>query len=188
MNEPGKSVALIIAVGLISILPSCSHKFEPNVLDLDFYQWNLWYDTSEGSTIPGPSCGWDDLHRGMGKLVRIPALARDHFQDKSESGVLWYHCKFTLPENWEERKIELEIAGARPRVELFLNEDKITGFQGSQEIFTLDVTEVIFYTRDNHLALRISTSPGDQWAEEGIAGGVVIKSIPEEDISEESTE
>ena len=132
-----------------------------------------------------PSCGWEDFHRGMGKLVRIPALARDHFQDKSEVGVLWYHCKFTLPENWEERKIELEITGAGPGVELFLNETKIADFQGSQEMFTLNVSEVIFYTRDNHLALRISTSPGDVWEEEGIAGGVVIKSLPEEEISEE---
>lgn len=185
MKEPGKRVAHITAVCLILSLPSCSHKFEPNVLDLDFYQWNLWYDTSEGSTIQGPSCGWDDLHRGKGKLVRIPALARDHFQDKHESGVLWYHCKFTLPENWEERKIELQITGAGPGFELFLNEDKIAEFQCGHEMFTMDVSEVIYYTRDNHLAIRITTTPGDLWAEEGIAGGVVIKSIPEEAISEE---
>ena len=185
MKEPGKRVAFITALLLLILLSSCSHKFEPNVLDLDFYQWNLWYDTSEGSTMQGPSCGWEDLHRGMGKLVRIPALARDHFQDKNETGVLWYHCKFTLPENWEERKIELQITGAGPRVELFLNEGKIAEFQGNQEKFTLDVSEVIFYTRDNHLAIRISTLPGDHWAEEGIAGGVVIKSIPEEDFTGE---
>ena len=183
MKPPGIRVPFFIAVLLLLIQSSCSHKFEPNVLDLDFYQWNLWYDTSEASQLQEPSCGWDDLHRGMGKLVRIPALARDHFQEKSEIGVLWYHCKFTLPENWEERKIELEITGAGPGVELYLNEDKIADFQGNLEVFTRDVSEVIFYTRDNHLALKISTTPGDDWEEEGIAGGVVIKSIQEEDLA-----
>ena len=177
MKIPAFRLVMFPAVLLLLTHPSCSHKFEPNVLDLDFYQWNLWYDASQDSHMQEPSCGWDDLHRGMGKLVRIPALARNHFQDKSEVGVLWYHCKFTLPENWEERKIELQITGAGPRVELFLNEDRIAGFQGSQEMFTLDVSEIIFYTRDNHLALRISTSPGDVWAEEGIAGGVVVKKL-----------
>ena len=177
MKEPGKNLGFLISVWLICFLPSCSHKFEPNVLDLDFYQWNLWYDTSPEANMQDPSCGWDDLHRGMGKLVRIPALARDHFQNKSDVGVLWYHCKFTLPENWEDRKIEVQITGPGPLVERFLNEDKIAGFQGSQEMFTLDVSEVIYYTRDNHLALRIPTSPGDHWAEEGIAGGVVVKKL-----------
>ena len=65
-------------------------------------------------------------------------------------------------------------------MELFLNEEKIAEFRSMPEPFIMDVSEVIFYTRDNHLALKISTSPGDDWEEEGIAGGVVIKSIPEE--------
>ena len=172
-------MVILPAVLLLPILSSCSHKFEPDILNLDFYQWNLWYDSSAESSMKEPSCGWEDLHRGMGKLVRIPALAKDHFREKQEQGVLWYHSKFTLPENWEERKIELHITGAGPAVELFLNEEKIAEFRSMPEPFIMDVSEVIFYTRDNHLALKISTSPGDDWEEEGIAGGVVIKSIPE---------
>lgn len=185
MKKQGFNNAFFAGLLLLLMLLSCSHKFEPNTLDLDFYQWNLWYDTSDAATMQKPSCGWEELHRGMGLLVRIPALARDHFEDKSESGVLWYHCRFTLPENWEERKVELQITGAGPRVDLFLNENKIADFQGTKQMFTLDVSELIFYTRDNHLALRISTAPGDQWAEEGIEGGVVVKSFPEEEVSEE---
>ncbi len=52
---------------------SCSHKYDSDIHNLDFYQWNLWEDAKAGPEEDQPSCGWDDLHRGKGKLVRIPA-------------------------------------------------------------------------------------------------------------------
>ena len=71
---------------LIILASSCSHKFDSNVLDLAFYQWNLWPDVEAMKEDGPPSCGWDELHRGNGKLVRIPALVQDHFQDHRATG------------------------------------------------------------------------------------------------------
>jgi hypothetical protein len=169
-----------LAGAVFILLSSCSHKYDPDKLDLAFYQWNLWYDTGAESGQRGPSCGWEDLHRGMGELVRIPALAADHFPEKQEQGVLWFHCRFTLPENWEDRKIHLQITGAAPETKLFLNEELIADFTDEVAVFELDVSDRIFYTRDNHLALKILTAPGMEWNGEGISGGVVVKSIPAE--------
>ena len=167
---------LFTALLLPVLAASCSHKYDPDTLDLGFYQWNLWYDTA---TEPGqdlPSCGWEDLHRGMGKLVRIPALARDHFPGQQAAGVLWYHCRFTLPENWEHRKISLEIKGASPAVELFLNQERIAEFHGNGSPFEMDVSDRIFYTRDNHLAVKIPSPEGADWNQVGISGGIVVNS------------
>jgi len=180
MKLPGFNLVLLLPLLLLNFLAACSHRYDPDTLDLGFYQWNLWYDTSAESVQKGPSCGWEDLHRGMGKLVRIPAMASDHFQEKKDKGVLWFHCRFTLPENWEDRKIGLQINGAAPEVELYLNEDQIADFHGDEAVYELDVSDIIFYTRDNHLALMIRTSPGTDWDREGISGGVLIKSIPAE--------
>jgi hypothetical protein len=178
MNKKNYHLLLLSAMWSLLFPASCSHHYDPDSLDLGFYQWNLWYDTSAEAGQQAPSCGWEDFHRGVGKLVRIPALAADHFQDKQDQGVLWYHCRFTLPENWEDRKISLQIHGAAPGVGLFLNEEKIAEFQAKGAAFELDVSDIIFYTRDNHLALKISCSPGSEWGREGISGGVVVKSIP----------
>ena len=179
MKKPSDLSFLLCAALLLFLLFSCSHKYDPDNLNLDFYQWNLWYDTSVGAEQQGPSCGWEDLHRGMGKLVRIPAMAADHFQEE-DKGVLWYHCRFTLPENWEERKISLEITGAAPAVELFLNQELIAEFTDAEPIFAMDVSNKIFYTRDNHLAIRIRIPEGRDWTHAGISEGIVVKSFSKE--------
>jgi hypothetical protein len=170
---------LLFVILTITAGNACSHKFDPNILDLDFYQWNLWEDTKSDPANMLPSCGWEDLHRGMGKLVRIPAPLGEFFPDKEASAVFWYHCRFTLPEQWEERAISLLLKEAGPEVRIFLNEVEVGFFQG-KITFEVDVTEDIYYTRDNHLSIRISNPPGGLSDDvSGITGTIQI--IPEVD-------
>lgn len=171
MKETNKKTWKLTATLLaIILLVSCSHNYTPDTLDLSFYQWNQWPDEqsrpdSEAGAHP-PSCGWDVMHRGIGTLVRIPATLRDY------RGVSWYHCRFTLPENWENRKIAFEFEGAGPEVEVYLNEELIGERHDSAGPFKLDVTDRIFYTRDNHLAVRISDPKGKG----GITGNILVRS------------
>jgi hypothetical protein len=156
---------------------SCSHKFDSNVHSLDFYQWNLWQDTGAEPGDELPSCGWDDLHRGMGVLVRIPASPDAHFPDMEESSVFWYHCRFTLPEQWKEKPVSLVLEGAGPFVKLYLNQEQVASYLDEEGAFELDVSEVIFYTRDNHLSIRISNPrEGRPATIHGITGNILVKS------------
>ena len=109
-------------------------------------------------------------------------MAADHIPEKQATGVLWYHCRFTLPENWEERKINLEIKGAAPAVQLFLNQEQIAEFQGNEPSYKIDVSDKIFYTRDNHLVVMIYTPEGADWNQVGISEGIVVNSSLPEDI------
>lgn len=143
-----------LGVLLLLLAAACSHKFDSNVLDLAFYQWNLWPDEEAGPENQAPSCGWEDLHRGMGKLVRIPALARDHFP-VDNAKVYWYHCRFTLPEAWKEKEVTLSFEGVGPVAEVYLNEDQIGSYKGTDGDFDIDVSGIIYHTRDNHLAIRV---------------------------------
>lgn len=159
---------------------SCSLKYNSDTLDLSFYQWNQWpdkdatwsidtldiqhLDLSEFPAQP-PTCGWEELHRGNGRLVRIPAALPGY------KGVSWYHCRFTLPELWHEKQIEFLFDSTGPRVEVYLNE-ALEGYQnGGNGTFKLDVTETIYYTRDNHLAIRITDPDGT-----GGMGNLIVKS------------
>ena len=160
------------------VLPgSCSHKFDSDILGLDFYQWNLWEDTRAEKGNDLPSCGWDDLHRGKGELVRIPAPIEEHFPNMESTDIYWYHCRFTLPEQWEGRAISLVLEDAGPHIKLFLNQEVVGSYQNEEETFEIDVSEVIYYTRDNHLSIRVSDiqvgGPGKQ---NGITGIVLVKS------------
>jgi beta-galactosidase/beta-glucuronidase len=156
---------------------SCSHKFDSNIHSLDFYQWNLWQDSEAEQGDELPSCGWDDLHRGMGVLVRIPASPDAHFPDMDEGSVFWYHCKFTLPGQWKGRPVSLILEGAGPLVTLYLNQEEVGFFQDEEDAFELDVSEVIYYTRDNHLSIRISNPrDGIPVKIKGITGNILVKS------------
>lgn len=161
-----------MAAGLV-LIGGCSHTFDSNVLDLSFYQWNLWQDVEAKLEERAPSCGWEALHRGTGKLVRIPALAEDHYPAESAAKVYWYHCRFTLPEDWEEREVTLNFEGVGPAAEVFLNQDQVGSHRGEEGEFEIDVTDVIYYTRDNHLAVRIVSS--DQGTG-GIGGTITLSS------------
>jgi hypothetical protein len=171
---------------MITAGSGCSHKFDPDILDLDFYQWNLWEDKESDPANMLPSCGWEDLHRGMGKLVRIPAPLGEHFPDKEASAVFWYHCRFTLPEQWEERAISLRFEEAGPQVRIYLNELEVGFFEG-KITFEVDVSEDIYYTRDNHLSIRISNPMGGVSDDlSGVTGTIQIISEMEGEMSLET--
>lgn len=171
MKKYGLSLrASMIMVLIIPMLISCKHVYESDELDLSFYQWNQWPDEevvlSKESNDNPPSCGWDVLHRGNGSLVRIPATIEGY------KGVSWYHCRFTLPELWASKDIILMFDGAGPEVEVYLNEIFVGNYYGNNEPFDLDVTGTIYYTLDNHLAIRITDPEGGG----GMTGILVVKS------------
>lgn len=169
---------------LLNLVLSCSHKYTSGQMDLSFYQWNQWPDeeatwsgdslrTTSGDLSPAsahpPSCGWEVLHRGNGRLVRIPASIEDY------TGVSWYHCRFTLPDLWDGKKIGLRFEAAGPQVEVYLNEQLVGTQTGHQATFDLDVTGIIYYTRDNHLSIRITDPTGGG----GIDGNIWAHTVEE---------
>ncbi len=172
-----RKIQYLFLMLLMVMLGSCSHKFDSNILDLEFYQWNLWEDTEAELGTDLPSCGWDDLLRGKGVLVRIPAPIEEHFPDIDSTDVYWYHSRFTLPEQFEGRAISFVLEEAGPHIKVFLNQEVVGSFQNEGGAFVMDVSEVIYYTRDNHLAIRVSDiQAGGSGKLNGITGTVLVKS------------
>ncbi len=159
-----KKVLPLLLTMFMLLWVSCSHKYDSDIHNLNFYQWNLWEDAKADPEEDLPSCGWDDLHRGKGKLVRIPKLLEEQSADNEHTGIYWYHCRFTLPEQWKEDSVSLVFDGSSRNIKLFLNEKLLGSYQGDKGSIELDVSETIFHTRDNHLSIRISNddegSPG----------------------------
>jgi len=194
MIEPfliyNKTLNQFFLLGLMYLLTvSCSHKYNSDELDLGFYQWNMWLDDPALKDTQAlkndhaleaektPSCGWEDFHRGIGKLVRIPANFEAHFSDVDHKGVLWFHCRFTLPELWEHRNIDLAFESAGPGVEVYLNEKLVGSHQGSEIPFEFNITEQVYYTLDNHLSIRLTDlKKGSKPDSFGILGQVLVKS------------
>jgi len=171
-----RRILLLLISAILIPGTSCSHNYDPDIQNLDFYQWNLWQDTGADPGEIVPSCGWEDLHRGMGRLVRIPAAPGEHFSEDGGKAVYWYHCRFTLPEKWEEKQISLVFEEAGPILHIFLNRELLGSFQNEKGAFELDVSESIYYVRDNHLSIRISNSDGKSPEKlRGITGNILVK-------------
>ncbi len=167
----GLPLFCILAAGI----SSCHLSYDSNELDLTFYQWNKWEDVASSGSLEGemaiPSVGWEVFNRGVGELVRIPSEAGEG------ASVTWYHCHFTLPDEWEKREILLHFEGAGPRVEVFLNESFISSHSPEGTSFSVDNTPKVFYTRDNHLAIRISGFDSSLSQEPGgITGDIRLRS------------
>ena len=173
----------IVALGFLWVFTvQCSHKYNSNDLDLSYYQWNMWAEEDgSGKALStesqAPSCGWEEFNRGVGKLVRIPASFDSQFTDQENQGVLWYHCRFTLPELWEARTIKLYIEKAGPRVDLFLNEQLVDSNLVGMGPIEVDLSAQVYYVRDNHLAIKVTTSsPESDPGSFGVLGKVIVKS------------
>ncbi len=181
MNRPYPKIqsGAIVTVIFLLTLSSCHLKYDSDELDLSFYQWNKWTDTlsfsAESGKVSPPSAGWDRFNRGMGELVRIPSRV------SSGEGITWFHCRFTLPEEWSERPVELKLEGIQPGVAIYLNEEYVGSFQWPGEPIVIKITGIVYYTLDNHLALGVFIPPGETAPEEtGITGKAWIISYPVE--------
>jgi hypothetical protein len=159
------------------LLAGCSHKYDSNELDLGFYQWNKWHEQSAAGktgTYQAPALGWEAFDRGVGELVRIPSEVAD------TGGVAWFHCRFTLPEQWEGRQVSMVFEGIDPVADVYLNEILIGTVQLSEDPYTIEVSDPIHYTLDNHLAIRViwpsGGTPERAW---GVTGKVIVKSNPD---------
>jgi hypothetical protein len=188
----------LVLCGLLAA--GCSHDYKSNELRLETYQWNFWPDPEgaivpdavyDGDPAPGdlpvntPSCGWESLHRGMGRLVRIPAQSYQYFEEDDRSTVAWFHCRHTLPELWEDQEITLSFEGVSHRAEVYLNEQLVGTHLGHRTSFDLDITPVVYYTRDNHLAIRVYDPDPDSV---GITGPILVRAsgvTPEGELKEQ---
>ena len=135
-------------------------------------------EEAHSSLLPNPSSMWV-LHRGMGKLVRVPALQGDHFKPEEQSELTWFHCRHTLPELWAEREISLKFEGVNQEAEVYLNGELVGAFLGENTPYTIDITDKVYYVRDNHLVVLVyDPNP----ASCGISGNILVVSTPPDQI------
>ncbi len=170
------SFAMKVALACVLAIPflACSHHYHSNELDLAFYQWNKWHDREAEAGVAGayrvPSGGWEAFNRGRGELVRIPSEVSD------SGGIAWYHCRFTLPEHWKEHQISLEFKGIAPVGDVYLNEILVGSVPFSEDPFTIDVSDPVNYTLDNHLAICVvwkeGGTTGNGW---GVTGSIIVR-------------
>jgi len=136
-----------------------------------------------------PSGGWDTLYSRQGgehfQSVKLPTTVEQHFwgatgnrsytpeeyryaaddqvpQNGAYEGVSWFWRTIEIPAEMVDKRILLDVRGARMRAEVFLNE-QLVGYSIMEELpFTCDLTVAAKPGGTNRLAIRI-TNPGGRY-------------------------
>jgi beta-galactosidase len=157
-------------------------RYEKSLSDLD---WNLWLDKDarwendelylppvDISKLPQntPTCGWEELEKGIGKKVKIPSTIEEHFWHESGNdygvagnyiGVSWFETKLLVPTDISGKRVLLDFSSIRLRAEIYINR-QLAGYDLiSGTPFQVDITKFVRFGSSNSIAVRITDPNGN---------------------------
>jgi len=85
-------------------------------------------------------------------------------------GVVWYRKHFTLFDKYKEKKIYLKFDGIATAAEIYFNSIKVAALEGGYTPITIDVTDYVYFDKNNTVAVRADCTRKEGWWYEG--GGI----------------
>ncbi len=114
------------------------------------------------STLPqnSPTGGWSAL---KGRPVSVPMTIDEYFLDGVNTatyhGVSWVWRSFTAPKNLKGKLLFLNVAKARMRAEVYINEQLVAYDIIGETPFSFEVSRYVKAGEQNQIAVRL-TNPG----------------------------
>ena len=91
-------------------------------------------------------------------------------QGNRPQGVVWYRKHFRLEDKHKDKKIFLKFDGIAITSEIYLNNIKVAVSDGGYTPINIDITDFVFFGRNNTVAVRADCSCKEGWWYEG--GGI----------------
>ncbi len=112
-----------------------------------------------------PSCGWDGLYSEKGISGKVPGTFEELFGNGDPlwryHGVGWFTREISVPEEWKDKTVMLNIEKARLRIEIYINE-VLAGYDIIAETpYSADISSFLKHGQSNRIAIRV-TNPGGQ--------------------------
>ncbi len=171
-----KMIMLAIALQLFAVT-----SFASNLINLSGDGWHAkldpeaaWRDDTlylpkdlpaDLSDLPynTPTGGWSALDQGGSKEVSVPMTIDEYFLEgvniASYEGVSWVWRTFEAPEDIDGKLLFLNVAKARMRAEIFINEELVAYDVVGETPFSFEVSEFVKAGEQNQIAVRL-TNPG----------------------------
>lgn len=151
-----------------------------------------------------PTCGWDTLYSMKKRACFLPTSIEEQFgtsHDWTYHGVSWFYSTFFLSDEWDGKRILLDIGKYNHRIEIYINE-KLVGYDAIGLLpYQCDVTSALS-KGENRIALRVTSAGGNRgwedypcikWGNEyllpdkdfsGIGGDVILTGIDQSYVSD----
>ena len=179
-----KTMFLLLAA---TVLISCKRNSENlrYISDISNLKWNLWLDkdatwekdslflpNTDIKQIPAnaPTCGWDELIKGKGKTIHLPATVEEYYWGENGNsfgvsgdyvGVSWFTTEIEIPESLKGKRVILNFESVRLRAEIYVNR-KLAGYDlVNGTPFDVDITNFVEYGKKNFVAVRITDPNGN---------------------------
>lgn len=120
---------------------------------------------SDLATLPlnAPTDGWQSLNNTTAEAVSVPMTIDEYFLDgvntASYEGVSWVWRTFIAPDDIDGKLLLLNVAKARMRAEIFINEKLVAYDIVGETPFSFEVSKFVKAGEENRIAVRL-TNPG----------------------------
>jgi len=91
--------------------------------------------------------------------IPVPASFADFYTEKEirdYCGDFWYETSFLVPEEWNDKKIVLRFGSATHVATVYVNGEECAHHEGGFLPFEVDVTELVKWNEENHLAVLLN--------------------------------
>ncbi len=150
-----------IALLMLVISFTCMHKQDLSFRrNIDFnHDWKFMRIDSSGpntgqefqieTILDSPDSGWQQVI--LPHTPRLePLVVNDQWQ-----GICWYRKHFNLDPVYSEKKIFIEFEGAMQVADIWLNEKHLIRHEGGYLPFSIDITDVVRFDRENVLVVKL---------------------------------
>lgn len=115
--------------------------------------WALAFD-QDGQ---GVKSGWGgpQYPTDIAKTITVPGIWNIPYPGTDGTG--FYQTRFTLPENWQDKNIELVFGGVSYLTTVWINGKYVGSHEGAYTPFRFDITDCLDSSHENILVVRVSS-------------------------------
>ena len=120
--------------------------------------WDFRFDRDDKGVGENWTRGFNN-----GCPIAVPASWNDQFADDRDFlGPAWYQLKFTMPSEWDKKKILIRFGSVNYLSDLWLNGEVVGHHEGGHLPFEYDISNKII-TEDNLLIVRVDGRLSDNY-------------------------
>lgn len=149
--------------------------------------WNFKADRQD----EGMLWRWQETGLKDYELMPVPASYNDITTDQSLKefiGDVWYEKYIVVPESWKGEKLLIRVGSASHHSKIWVNGALVKEYTGGFLPFEADISEAVFYGKENHVAICVNNElnwqtlpPGEVFYYEDANGNKIKKQKQQHD-------
>lgn len=117
-------------------------------------EWSYTFDFGKS----GKELSLQNTTEGFGTPITVPFCPESTLSGVGHTdfiNAMWYHRKFSVPDNWKGKRVMMNFGGVDYRAEVFVNGQSLFTHYGGSASFSVDVTSALRGEGDNDVVVYV---------------------------------